>query len=180
MDNDDNKTVITSNCKGNTQTPPQHKSIFNRQGYRSTANAWQQMLQAPETQHGKMPHAMLKAGGIKIAINMAVADAGVTSDFVLPGVPVTNIADSPLVITLSDGQTLQSTYMQTGRTMAEITSKQGAHQALWEKRVIDAWYVGSAPKHYRCYKFYVPTTGKTRISGRATFYPEHCEIPKET
>ena len=70
------------------------------------------MLHAHKSQHGEMPQAMLKAGGIKIAIDMAVADAGATSHFVLPGAPVTNITptDSPLVITLPDGQTLQSTH----------------------------------------------------------------------
>ena len=42
------------------------------------------------------------------------------------------------------------------------------------------WYVGPAPKHYRCYRFYVPVTEKTRISRHPTFYPKHCEVPKET
>ena len=52
-------------------------------------------------------------------------------------------------------------------------------RSSWGSRAIDAWYVGPAPKHYRCYKFYVPATGKTRIAGQATFYPEHCEMPTE-
>ena len=105
MDDDTDRTVVTSNCKGNTQPPPNHKHIFNRQGYRSTAHAWQRMLNTHETQHSNMPQAMLKAGGIKITIDMAVADAGATSHFVLPGAPVKNIepTNTPLVITLPDG-----------------------------------------------------------------------------
>ena len=69
------------------------------------------MCHAHETQHGNVSQEMLKAGGIKIVIDMAVADAGATSHFVLPGAPVTNIppTHNPLVITLPDGQTLQST-----------------------------------------------------------------------
>jgi hypothetical protein len=53
-------------------------------------------------------------------------------------------------------------------------------RSSWEGHTIDACYVGPAPKYYRCYKFYVPATGKTRIAGQATFYPEHCEVPTET
>ena len=52
-------------------------------------------------------------------------------------------------------------------------------RSSWGSQAINLWYVGPAPKHYRCYKFYVPATGKTRITGQATFYPEHCEVPTE-
>ena len=71
------------------------------------------MLHAHGSQHAEMPQAMLKAGGIKMFIDMVVADAGATSHFILPGAPVTNITptDSPLVITLPDGQILQFTHM---------------------------------------------------------------------
>ena len=88
MDDDDDKTVITLNCNNNTQPTAQSNTIFNQRGYCSPAQAWQQMLNAHENEHGNMPQAMLKAGGIKIAIDMAVADAGATSHFVLPGAPV--------------------------------------------------------------------------------------------
>ena len=113
MENDDDDiTVVTSNCEPKIRPTQTAASIFATTKHSSPADAWQQMLHAHEAQHGEMPQAMLKAGGIKIAIDMAVADAGATSHFVLPGAPVTNITptDSPLVITLPDGQTLQSTH----------------------------------------------------------------------
>jgi hypothetical protein len=50
----------------------------------------------------------------------------------------------------------------------------------WGPRAIDAWYIGPAPQHYRCYNLYLPTTGGTRTSAQATFYPQHCKIPHET
>ena len=50
----------------------------------------------------------------------------------------------------------------------------------WGPRALDAWYVGPAKDHYRCYNFFVTSTGGQRVSGQATFYPTHCTIPKET
>ena len=47
-------------------------------------------------------------------------------------------------------------------------------------RAIDTWYIGPAPKHYRCYNFFFPSTGGIHTSGQATFYPQHCTVPKET
>ena len=50
-----------------------------------------------------------------LAKNMAVADAGATGHFVLPGAPVTNIkiARHPLKINLPDGDCLTSTHTCT-------------------------------------------------------------------
>ena len=50
----------------------------------------------------------------------------------------------------------------------------------WGTRALDAFYISPAPQHYRCWQFFVPSTGGVRISGQATFYPQHCEIPRET
>lgn len=50
----------------------------------------------------------------------------------------------------------------------------------WGTRAVDAFYVGPAKDHYRCYQFYVPETRGFRTSGQATFYPEHCDVPHET
>ena len=91
MDDDDDKTVATSNCNNNTQPPAESNTIFNQRGYCSPTQAWQQMLNAHENEHGNMLQAMLKAGGIQIAIDMAVTDAGATSHFVLQDAPVKNI-----------------------------------------------------------------------------------------
>ena len=47
-------------------------------------------------------------------------------------------------------------------------------------RDIDAWYIGPAPQNYRCYNFFLPLTGGILTSGQATFYSQHCTVPKET
>jgi len=49
---------------------------------------------------------------IKIAMDMAIADAGATRHVVLPDTPVTNlhIAIKPLVINLPDGDQIKSTH----------------------------------------------------------------------
>ena len=49
----------------------------------------------------------------------------------------------------------------------------------WEPRAVDAWYVGPAYNHYRCWKFFIRSTGGYRISGQANFYPQHCQVPIE-
>ena len=39
------------------------------------------------------------------------------------------------------------------------------NRGSWEPRAIDAWYVGPAYNHYRCWVFWIPATGGYRISG---------------
>ena len=41
-------------------------------------------------------------------------------------------------------------------------------------RALDAWYVGLAYNHYRCWQFFIPLTGGIRTSGQAHFYLQHC------
>ena len=81
---DDDKTIITSNKSTNNRAE-QRPPLFQHKGYKLTAMAWKSMLTAHEKNHGPMPKAMLKTGGIQITIDMAVPDAGTTSHFVLPG-----------------------------------------------------------------------------------------------
>ena len=52
-------------------------------------------------------------------------------------------------------------------------------RSSWGPRALDAWYVGPAWHHYRNWYFYVPSTGGFRTSGQASFYPQHCEVPRE-
>ena len=60
-------------------------------------------------------HTIYTTAQLKIAKNMAVADAGMTGYFVLPGTPVTKIkiARHPLKINLPDGDCLSSTHTCT-------------------------------------------------------------------
>ena len=46
-------------------------------------------------------------------------------------------------------------------------------------RALDAWYIGPAYDHYRCWQFFIRSTGGYRISGQANFYPQHCKVPIE-
>jgi hypothetical protein len=50
----------------------------------------------------------------------------------------------------------------------------------WGARATDAWYIGPAWDHYRCLTFHVPSTGRERISGQYTLYPQHCNVPTES
>jgi hypothetical protein len=50
-------------------------------------------------------------------------------------------------------------------------------RTTWQSHAVDAWYVGPAKKHYRCYKFYIPETKGYRIANTAKFYPAHCKTP---
>jgi hypothetical protein len=47
----------------------------------------------------------------------------------------------------------------------------------WAPHGKEAWYIGPAMEHYRCYTFYIPETNGTRISGTAEFFPHHCHMP---
>ena len=47
----------------------------------------------------------------------------------------------------------------------------------WQSHAVDAWYVGPAKKHYRCFKFFIPETKGYRIANTAKFYPAHCKKP---
>ena len=51
-------------------------------------------------------------------------------------------------------------------------------RTTWQSHAIDAWYVGPAKKHYRCYKFFIPETKGYRIANTAKFYPAHCKTPR--
>jgi hypothetical protein len=41
----------------------------------------------------------------------------------------------------------------------------------------DAWYVGPAPDHYRCYKVWMVATNRTRIVDTVEFFPQHVKMP---
>jgi hypothetical protein len=47
----------------------------------------------------------------------------------------------------------------------------------WAPHGEDAWYVGPAPYHYRCYKVWMVTTNRTRIVDTVDFFPQHVKIP---
>jgi hypothetical protein len=52
-----------------------------------------------------------------------------------------------------------------------------AVRASWALHGTDAFYIGPAPKHYRCLQFYMPTTQQCRIADTWRLYPSNCTIP---
>jgi hypothetical protein len=50
-------------------------------------------------------------------------------------------------------------------------------RASWAPHQTDAFYVGPAPKHYRCLQFYIPTTQQCCIVDTWQLYLSHCAIP---
>ena len=58
------------------------------------------------------PETLFNTGAINIAVDAAIADAGATGHFMVPGTPVLDVrpATTPLIIHLPDGQTIKSTH----------------------------------------------------------------------
>jgi hypothetical protein len=52
-----------------------------------------------------------------------------------------------------------------------------AVRASWALHGTDEFYVGPAPKHYQCMRFYMPTTQQCCIVDTCQLYPSHCAIP---
>jgi hypothetical protein len=61
-----------------------------------------------------------------------------------------------------------------------VIHEHAENRTSWGPRGTDAWYIGSAPEHYRSYEFYVPDTRAYRISNSAQFFPSFANIPQET
>ncbi|KAL7542158.1 hypothetical protein ACHAWF_007102 [Thalassiosira exigua] len=80
------------------------------EGQSSRTVAWNKIVNAERA--GSSENALFDVSGIKIAVNLAIADARVTSHFVLSGAPVSNIdkALKPLNIHLPNGDTIHSTH----------------------------------------------------------------------
>ena len=47
----------------------------------------------------------------------------------------------------------------------------------WDQHVVDAWYIGYCPDHYRCRKTYVPATRGELISHTVSFFPHDFAVP---
>ena len=52
-----------------------------------------------------------------------------------------------------------------------------AFRACWASHGTNAYYVGLAPKHYRCMRFYMPGTRRYRVTDTWCLYPTHCATP---
>ena len=52
-----------------------------------------------------------------------------------------------------------------------------AVRASWAPHATDGYYVGPATDHYRCLRFYIPTTRRFRFADTWRLYPTHCQVP---
>ena len=52
-----------------------------------------------------------------------------------------------------------------------------AARASWAPHATDGYYVGPASNHYRCLRFYIPTTRRFRFADTWRLYPAHSQVP---
>jgi hypothetical protein len=50
------------------------------------------------------------------------------------------------------------------------------NRRTWDIHGVDGWYIGRAPKHYRCHRVYVSKTASKRIANTAELFPYHCKM----
>jgi hypothetical protein len=50
-------------------------------------------------------------------------------------------------------------------------------RASWVPYAMNGYYVGPAPNHYQCLRFYIPATRRFCYSNTWCLYPTHCQIP---
>ena len=55
-----------------------------------------------------------------------------------------------------------------------------ANRASWDPNGKEGWYIGPAPKHYRCMKCFLPSTRSEVISDTLSFFPHEIPFPKVT
>ena len=48
----------------------------------------------------------------------------------------------------------------------------------WSNHSIEGWYIGPAIKHYRCHKYYIPSTSGDRDVLTLDWFPQHNPFPK--
>ena len=50
----------------------------------------------------------------------------------------------------------------------------------WGKHANDAWYIGPAINHYRCFRVYMRETQSERVTDTLTWFPKHVTLPTAT
>mgnify|MGYP003325311313 CR=1 FL=1 len=115
-DDDDDVTVVISNRSidkpptvQQPQTVSQQKNQIISQPSSMRAQAWNQII----SQQQLRGDTAFQMGKINIAVEQAIADAGATGHFVVPGAPVEDVrpATNPLTINLPDGEQIKSTHV---------------------------------------------------------------------
>ena len=121
---DDDKTIVTSNCKADrtrttdelsTDSTISSYEIEERQNRSEARTNSQGMISNWHRRDNPHTETIYNASNIKISEDMAIADAGATSHFLIKRAPVLNkqITMKPLRINLPDGAQLYSTHTAT-------------------------------------------------------------------
>ncbi len=50
-------------------------------------------------------------------------------------------------------------------------------RTAWAPHAVDGWYLRPAMKHYRCGRYFIPTTRAIRIASSTKHFPTHCSVP---
>ena len=61
-----------------------------------------------------------------------------------------------------------------------IIHRKPNQRKTWDFHGQLGWYIGSAPEHYRCYRYFIPSTGKEIITDTITFIPVKIPFPYES
>ena len=61
-----------------------------------------------------------------------------------------------------------------------LVFKDNSNRRTWAPHAQEGLYVGPAPNHYRCYKFWMPKTKGYNIAQTARFFPTYSTIPTVT
>ena len=105
----------TAKAQGKARLPNFHHAevrVPARTSQFSCVDAWKKTVLADNLRDLHNTATCFNTGRIKITVDMAVADAGATGHFVLPGTPVVDVlpTSNPISIHLPDGGVMKSTH----------------------------------------------------------------------
>ena len=113
LDEDDDKSIVTSNTSQNSSTPT---DVINKKEVNTSlptrGKAWKKIIELERLKETEHMETIFNTSSIKIAVDQAIADAGATGHFMVPGAPVIDVkpTNKPLIINLPDGETIKSTH----------------------------------------------------------------------
>ena len=92
--------------------PITHENRVHAPIFPTRQKAWAKKVELESLKDDINAETMFNTSSIKIAVDQAIADAGATGHFMIPGAPVIDVrpATKPLIINLPDGETIQSTH----------------------------------------------------------------------
>ena len=113
LDDDDDKTTVTSNTSQNSSTPTDvlnYKEV--NTSFPTRQKAWAKIIELERLKETENAETIFNTSSIRIAVDQAIADAGATGHFMVPGAPVIDVKPTtkPLIINLTDGETIKSTH----------------------------------------------------------------------